>query len=165
MIGRSWLAFCCVSLDCHAVRLPQLHPANITNTLTLTCSTSFLYLLANCLEEEKEGWLFSMTAVRKCDVLAARWLSTLGWQLVLTQRDSAVFRDVQRVVLLGGSVFTVVRDCFSLQPCGRFGKVPLPFVGFVLVGSAWALQCLPRSAGGISVLMGSDVHYVARCSN
>lgn len=46
------------------------------------------------------------------------------------------FRDVQRVVLLGGSVFTVVRDCFSLQPCGRFGKVALPFVGFVLVGSA-----------------------------
>lgn len=42
-------------------------------------------------------------------------------------------------------------------------KVPLPSVGFVMVGSALALQCLPRSDGCIKVFMGSGVHYLARC--
>lgn len=49
--------------------------------------------------------------------------------------------------------------------CARFGKALLPSVGFVLVGMESALQRQPRSAGGINVLMGSDVHRTTRRSS
>lgn len=90
----------------------------------------------------------------------------MGWQLVLILRDAASFRGFHRIVVLGGLIFTVVRDCFSVWLVVGLGrKAPLPSVGFVSVGSASALQCLPRSGGGIKVFKGSDIHYMARCRN
>lgn len=60
------LTFCCVSLDCHAVQLPQLHPATITSKVHLFHIFS---VSSSRLPRRGKGRLsFSMTADTCCTV-------------------------------------------------------------------------------------------------
>lgn len=119
------LTFCCVSLDCHAVQSPQLHPANITNSLRCTSSASFL-----CLPKRKRKVGFLAWQLTPCDVRAAVTVC-LGLAVNPHLKDSPVFSHVHRVVFLGGftevlEVFNVVRNFFFVWLVVSLGRCPWP---------------------------------------